>query len=227
LYGVGHSMGASGLILTALSGEAARLRGGQLFNGLLLFEPILVESKGEDEPMITRLVSQARRRRRRWRDHSELRNYLRPKETFRKWNLDALEGYIQGGFRRKCGGSIPGLARGVELKCDPKTEAFIYAGRCGDDVFVELPRLQETCAKVCIAVGDESKHVSGPWGDAIAYVKRLEHAIAGEQRRADAVECDVWEGHTHWLPLEDPSRAADRIAALIARPRAKSFRSRL
>eukprot|EP00968_Pinguiococcus_pyrenoidosus_P027909 scaffold7538_cov248-Pinguiococcus_pyrenoidosus.AAC.2 len=110
LYGVGHSMGASGLILTALSGEAARLRGGQLFNGLLLFEPILVESKvragifaaslilfyaqrastrngllraslnlvifirkGEDEPMITRLVSQARRRRRRWRDHSELR----------------------------------------------------------------------------------------------------------------------------------------------------------
>jgi len=179
------------------------------------------------------------RRRRRWLSLDDAEKYFKAKEVFSRWHKDVLKGYLAGGLRYRCGGSVPGLARHFELRCDPKVESMMYQGRCGRDCFNQLGRLiseeegkrpQGGVKRVLLFCGSESTHLQGPWGDVEDYAKMIISALAPEDRQKRCVRKEIWEGCSHFLPQEEPLKAALAIKDLIVRVKQEgsvSYRSRL
>lgn len=107
--GVGHSSGATALIMAEL------LRPGT-FDRLVLIEPVVFF---EPSFSVDDMVETARRRRSRFTSHADAIDRFTGRGPFAAWVSEALDAYVHHGLRPRPEG-------GFELKCDPEVEADFY-----------------------------------------------------------------------------------------------------
>ncbi len=181
-FGVGHSSGATALLL------AEQARPGT-FRALYCFEPVIVPA----DPPLGRdlgnwLAAGARRRREVFASREEaLANYA-GKPPFDRWTAEALAGYVEHGFADQPDGS-------VRLKCRGEHEALVYEMATAHDGFA---RLGEVRCPVLVARGGDTEAMSPP-------------ALNGLVERLPDARIEVLPGLAHFGPLEDPAAVAASI----------------
>jgi pimeloyl-ACP methyl ester carboxylesterase len=178
--GAGHSSGAAALILAEL------LRPGA-FSSLVLIEPIVFPPpyvRYEELP----LAVAAERRRSSFATRDAAVAAFRGRGPFARWIGEALEAYVDGGFREEEGRWA--------LKCRPEVEAEWYRTATLHGAW---SRLGEVACPAIVVGGSESD------SHAAAFLEEQ----AG--RLGDASVAIV-PGATHFVPMEAP----DAVAALIS-----------
>lgn len=156
VVGVGHSMGGTALLRSALDNPQCVI--GQVLVEPIILPPVLFE--GDDHP----LVRGAARRRREFGGPGEALVNFAGKTVFAKWDPDALAAYIEGGL-------VSEGERWV-LACEPADEAATFRASGSDGVF---DRLAEVAVPVWLVVGADSD--TYPPG----YVEVLRDRMAGSQ----------------------------------------------
>lgn len=125
VVGVGHSMGGAALLMAAH-------RAPELFDRLVLFEPIVIP---DTEPVVDMeqhpIVIGARRRRRTFTSVDDAVANYRTKPPLSLMREDVLRSYVEHGFR-------PG-ADGIELVCSESIEAGIFLTSHLNGVWELLP----------------------------------------------------------------------------------------
>lgn len=182
--GVGHSFGGSLLAMAWLE-QSSRL------DGLVLIEPIILPSLFRRTP--EHIYAQlAQRRRNQFESVEAARENFVSKLPFSRWHPQALEGYLTGGLTPDPEGETE---RAVRLSCPPEQETEIYtaAGLTGLVDFVEEIRIP--CH---LMIGAESDAYPPGWAGELA-------------AKFDQVELEVVEGHSHFLPMENPQRVLAAI----------------
>lgn len=185
VVGIGHSMGGAVLTLAEL------MRPGS-FAALLLIEPIIIpgpQIPTDDGPMA---VAARRRRATLPSREAALANY-RGKGGFATWTDEALEAYVDGGFRLQSDGSLL-------LKCRPDREAAVFAASLMHGAFDRLGEL--TCPVRIIAGEITDTHPQ-------ALLDQYEAEIPD-------VTTAVLPGTTHFIPMERPDLVAAEVEAVLA-----------
>ncbi|MGH8874683.1 MAG: alpha/beta fold hydrolase [Acidimicrobiia bacterium] len=135
--GVGHSMGATTLVLAWLEDQEA-------FQGLVLVEPIIFAPpfrRGEEGSLIDATL----RRKTSFADRGEARQNFATKPPFDSWDARALDGYLTGGLTARDGR--------VWLACRPEDEAETYREGTAHQAF---GRLGEVVVPVLVVAGSET-----------------------------------------------------------------------
>ena len=185
-FGVGHSSGATALLL------AEQARPGT-FRALYCFEPVIVPA----DPPLGRdlgnwLAAGARRRREVFASREEaLANYV-GKPPFDRWAPEALAEYVEHGFTDQPDGS-------VRLKCRGEHEALVYEMATAHDGFA---RLGEVRCPVLVARGGDTEAMSPP-------------ALSGLVERLPDARVELLPGLGHFGPLEDPAAVAASIRRFV------------
>ena len=201
LAAAGHSKGGAALLL-------AEERRPGTFSQLYCFEPVvfppmpelLATGDGDDDTGASgsgrgnHLAEGALRRRATFASFGEAYDNFAAKPPLNVLRADALEAYVQGGFRREDDGS-------VSLRCRPEDESQVYRMGANHDAFAHLA---EVTIPVTIASGRSDPF--GPAAMALAIAERLPQG-----------RLVVFEDLGHFGPLEDPARIADSLAAAFAR----------
>lgn len=197
LPAVGHSKGGAALLL-------AEERRPGTFSQLYCFEPVVfppmpMEARGDDTGASgsgggNHLAEGALRRRASFPSFGDAYDNFSAKPPLDVLRADALEAYVQGGFRREEDGS-------VTLRCRPEDEAQVYRMGAHHDAFAHLANV---AIPVTIASGRTDPF--GPAAMAPAIAERLPHG-----------RLVVFDDLGHFGPLEDPDRIADSVAAAFAR----------
>jgi pimeloyl-ACP methyl ester carboxylesterase len=188
LVGVGHSMGASSLLMAAHARPA-------LFRQLTLFEPIahrpatdLAEVDMRELP----IVQGAFRRRRRFPSRAEARANYADKPPLSVMRDDVLTGYVEHGFRDVT--EEDGSAA-VELCCSPEIEGGIFLGGRDNGVWSLLAEIDVPTLVIGGAVHDRQ-----PSAGTAAIADELPHG-----------EYVLLEHQTHLGPFSHP----EEFAALV------------
>ena len=194
---VAHSTGPAPLLL-------AEQRRPGTFSQLYCFEPVVFPPMpsapaGDDTGASgsgggNHLAEGALRRRATFASFADAYDNFAAKPPLDVLRPDALEAYVQGGFRREDDGS-------VTLRCRPGDEAQVYRMGANHDAFAHLATV---AIPVTIARGR-----ADPFGPAA-----MAPAIA--ERLPDG-RLVVFDDLGHFGPLEDPDRIADSVAAAFAR----------
>jgi pimeloyl-ACP methyl ester carboxylesterase len=187
-YGVGHSSGATALLL------AEEARPGT-FEALYCFEPVIVPV----HPPLGRdrgnwLASAARRRREVFPSRADALGNYASKPPFASVEPDALRAYVDHGFEDLDEG-------GVRLKCRAETEAVTNEMASAHDCFGRLSRVR---CPVALAGGSETDAV-GP------------STLEAQARPLPLAHTEVLPGLTHLGPLEDPEAVALSIRRFFGR----------
>ncbi len=115
LIGVGHSAGASALVM------AERARPGS-FSCLWAWEPIIgIPGSDLTASRSRALAERARRRRAAFASVDDARSHLEGRGLFAEFSPGSFEAFLAGGF-------VPSAEGGVRLACDPEDEARVYEG---------------------------------------------------------------------------------------------------
>lgn len=183
LIGIGHSMGAEGL-------WAAEVAHPGTFDGLILFEPVLVQKSPENDFLVDFLVGLTLKREMSWPSRAAAEDFFYDLKNFAKWDRETLAGYLRGGLVEKEDGSIT-------LACHPKIEAWLY---CQPPLWLTDDELQRPKCRTTFHWGSRSKLWFGDHFKAIQ--SKLPHLY--EVR-------EPMEGNSHVLVLENPSLSAERI----------------
>lgn len=187
VYGLGHSLGASLLLL------AEEARPGT-FAGLYCIEPIGVATDEPPPPQPAHpMAARAAARRDDFASRDEARAAYAAKPPFDSVDPAALDAYIEHGFEDAPGG-------GVRLRCRPPDEAAAFAWGRSHPVYRDLPRV---AAPVTLAVGDRSTTTTPG-------------AMADWAARLPRGRVEVLTGLGHFAPLENPAAVADAVAAALA-----------
>lgn len=186
-FGVGHSSGATALLLAEQSRPGT-------FAALYCFEPIIVPV----DPPLGRdrhcwLAEAARRRRAAFPSRVDALGHYAVKPPLRDLDPDVLRAYVEHGFEDAPGG-------GVRLKCAPEHEGLVYEMATAHDCFGQLPRVG---CPVTLARGGRSE----------AFAPQHASEIAGRLPRA-RIEEHPSLGHLG--PLEDPGGVAASIQRAFA-----------
>lgn len=181
LVGVGHSSGGAAI-------ARAEILAPGTFRSLVLIEPIIFPPPFERRD--TALSRGAERRRSVFRDRQTAHDRF-AEGPFGTWTDEALDIYVDHGFRDTAGG--------WELKCPPDVEADFYQEGYNVDTWDHLPKL---AVPVVIVVGAMSESHRG------AYLQ----ALCG--RFAD-VELIVIEDAGHLVPMERPHAIGEVVRATI------------
>ena len=149
------------------------------------FEPIVfptdeVVPADPDNPMSVA----ARKRREVWPSREDVMASYGSRPPMNTLHPDSLRGYVDYGFRDRSDGD-------VELKCRPEHEANIYMMGAANGLY---SRLGEVATPTLVACGGDSRSITPAFAQRI--VERLPHATL-----------EVWEGHGHFGPIDDPDRA--------------------
>ncbi|MEX1004757.1 MAG: alpha/beta hydrolase [Acidimicrobiia bacterium] len=179
VVGAGHSMGGAALVMAELVNPGS-------FDALVLIEPILFGPPylpANDHP----LVSLALRRRAVFESRAGVEASYSSKPPFAAWDVDALAGYLDGGFIEDHGQ--------VRLACQPTAEAAVFAASA---VHAAWERIGEITIPVTILYGADTDTFEAG------------HAEVMGQRFANAVVESVPDTG-HFLPMERP----DVVAAAV------------
>jgi len=185
-YGLGHSMGATLLLL------AEQTRPG-LFAGLYCFEPIGVASDEAfpasfDHPMAIR----ARRRRPEFESREAAVEAFGAKRPFSGVTAEALAAYVEHGFVDTGHGT-------VALRCSPDHEADVFAHGLSHPAFHDLERVR---CPTTFAVGARSEVLSPD-------------VLQRWAERMPAATVEVVADSGHFAPLEVPSALAAAVARAL------------
>lgn len=188
IFAAGHSMGGATLIMAAL-------RRPEIFSGIVAFEPIVFPQTGfrPDNMPPNPLVAATRKRRTTFASIDEARANFASKPPMSAFRPDALDAYVDHGFRP--------TNDGVTLKCNPEHEARTYETGGGHTTWNALSGL-----RVPLWVLGSPEQPFQP------------SSIA--PRIADEVpdgSFEMWPEVSHFGPMEDPARFADYVAGLAAR----------
>lgn len=191
LVGVGHSMGAAGLVFAELARPGS-------FDALVLCEPILpapgaTAADNNKNPM----AEAARRRRFEWPSRVEAAAELRGRGMFADFEERAFAAYIDWALM-----AVPGHAQ-VRLKCAPEFEASMYA-RTPVDVW---PSLKAVRCPVVVLAGSESR---------IFKRTTLEQFSNLATQFADG-RCITLDGIGHFAPQQDAAGFARHVADMVAK----------
>ena len=185
-FGVGHSSGATALLL------AEQARPGTL-RAVYCYEPVVVPA---DQPlgrdMGNWLAAGARRRREVFASREEARDNYASKAPFDRWSAEALADYVEYGFADQPDGS-------VRLKCRGEHEALVYEMATAHDGF---RRMGEVRCPVMVAQGGETEAMSPP-------------TLAGLVERLPDARVEVLPGLGHFGPLEAPAVVAASVRAFL------------
>lgn len=185
-FGVGHSSGATALLLAEQARPGA-------FRGLYCFEPVLVPA----DPALGRdpdswLAEATRSRRADFASRAEALAHYRSRPQYAAVDPGALAALVDHGFADVAGGA-------VRLKCPPEQEAMIYVMATAHDAY---PRLADVRCPVMLAKG-ELTDVVGPG---------LFEDVAA--RLPDA-RSEVLTGVGHLGPLEAPAAVARSVRSFM------------
>lgn len=182
LLAVGHSKGATSLMTVAWRRPGAVRR-------IWAFEPIVFPQydaslQDPDNPM----SASARRRRAVWPSRDAAIASYGSKYPLDVLTDEALRAYVDYGMRDLPDGT-------VELKCRPEDEATIYTMGVVNGLW---DRLDELSVPVLVVAGETSTAI--PPSLAARIVERIPDG-----------RIELWAGHGHFGPMEDPDRAVDSI----------------
>lgn len=187
ITGFGHSMGGAALLL-ATDVEP------DLFERLVLFEPIAMPPRAEPVDMDSMpIVIGARRRRPRFDSFADAYANYRSKPPLSTLTADALRLYVDHGFRPVDAAAPDGE---VELCCAPEYEASVFTASHANGVWDRLPAIETPALLVSGRVEQDQ-----PSGATAQIAERMPNGTAIELPDLD-----------HFGPLTHP----DRVAAIIA-----------
>jgi len=179
LYGFGHSMGGAALLLAERSQPGT-------FEGLFLYEPIVLPRGFFDEPGNNPLSAGARNRREVFDSRAEALQRYSSRSPLGVMRADALAAYVEGGFVDLPDGR-------VRLACSAETEARTFEASGG------LPTEEASAISVpaTVAAGTAVAGVSNPgiFGPAIAEALPQGRFLS-------------FENLSHFGPLEAPGVVA-------------------
>jgi pimeloyl-ACP methyl ester carboxylesterase len=183
LVGVGHSAGASALVM------AERARPGT-FARLWAWEPI-VSIPGSDltASRSAALAERARRRRAEFPSVAKARSHLEGRGLFAEFSPESFDSFLEGGL-------APDDHGGVRLACDPDDEARVYEGGLYRSAWEDLGHFLPPAR---VLGGEISKAV--PFDEL--------QAITGQ---LPAGELATMAGLGHFGPFGDPPLVAEDIA---------------
>ena len=173
VVGVGHSMGATALLQSALAAPERYL--GQVLVEPIVFPPSTFDSL--DHP----LVLGAARRRREFDSVEDALGNFADKAVFSGWVDDALAAYVEGGL-------VP--ERDIwALACEPMHEADVFSRSGSDGVY---DRLEELVVPIWLVVGEDTDTYPPGYvqilrdriaGSRLAYIAGAGHFVPMEQPR--------------------------------------------
>lgn len=204
-YGIGHSSGATDLLLAASVRPHA-------FTRILAVEPTVMDPHGEPEPdpelsaMPKMLIERTRRRRTGYPSRAEALHALSTRSPLKNWHPEILQAQVEYGLRDTADGA-------VEMCCQPATEAdmLVPVFQTMENRYPggEFQRLLDVTCPVLVTSADGSDHVFGKMAEIAARV--LSHA---RLRRCT--------GTTHFWPQERPEEFAEQVAAFARAPEESS-----
>ena len=217
LVGVGHSKGATALVLAELLAPGT-------FDSLILVEPILFPralfeggADGSENPM----VASTARRRPRWESRAAAQRYFRERSVWQDWDDRAMAEYVEHGLTSAAaegeGGeeeTAEGGSAAVALRCDPAFEASIYG--LG---YSAWERLSEITCPVRLVVGAESHHLDGVGallssdggGNTASYYRDVVAPLFG----TPSPPVLVVPGGSHFVTMEQPAVIAAEVEAAL------------
>ncbi|CEG48659.1 uncharacterized protein PHALS_06470 [Plasmopara halstedii] len=188
LIGIGHSMGSEGLWATEVAHPGT-------FDGLILFEPVLIQNAPENDYLIDFLVSLTLKRQASWPSRAAAEEYFYNLKNFAKWDRETLAGYMKGGLVEEEDGT-------VTLACHPNIEASLY---CQPPLWLTDDELQQPKCPITFHWGTRSKLWFGDRFNALE--SKLPHLYKVRE---------PMEGNSHVLVLENPALSAEKIAHDLA-----------
>lgn len=187
LIGVGHSMGATALMLAELAAPGT-------FRALFLYEPALGSAPDEGpRDRLDLMIAVARKRRAAFPSRAEALANFASKAPTNGYQASVLYDYVEHGFAGAPGGD-------VTLKCRPEIEAAVYARSFMPGLIERAGDLK--CPVTFMAGGatDEPHRAS---------VARLARITGGRAVRLDDA--------SHFGPMERPAALAAEIERLVLR----------
>jgi pimeloyl-ACP methyl ester carboxylesterase len=189
LVGVGHSAGASALLLAEASRPGT-------FGRIWVWEPIMRSPANNlTEPRARELAEGARRRRARFDSMEDAKAHLEGRGVFADFSAEALQGFLSGALVDVPDGDL-------ELACAPEDEARTFEAGPVHDAWDRLP-LVRCPTKV---LGGEHSPAVPP------------SVVAAIAARCPAGESAVVASAGHVGPFQFPSAIAADIADWAARP---------
>lgn len=186
LFGFGHSMGATSLLLAEESAPGA-------FDAIYCFEPVMLPQIGPLAPQHTNPLSAgALRRREEFPSAEDARANFASKAPFDRFDPRVLDAYVEHGFAPTPEGT-------VRLKCRRSDEATIYAHGFAHDAFAGLGRV---LCPVALACG----------GDTDSFGPDL---LALDAARLSQATVTVLSGLGHFGPMEAPAAVAASVRAQL------------
>ncbi len=181
---VAHSMGATVATIAASINP-------DLPGRMILMEPIFLPEDVYTMNMSVNqhpLASKSIKRRNEWKDRGEAREYLLSKTLYKKWDVEAMDIFINYGMVENTIGSI-------NLACSPEHEAAVFMGGLHFNPWLVLGGIQ---CPVLVLEGAESENRTF-----IDLKKAASLMPIGEYR--------LLEGTGHTIPMERPEETAGII----------------
>ena len=188
VYGVGHSAGATELLLAAAEGTGR-------FRRIVAVEPIVPPAAWRQGAGggARAMAEQARRRRASFESREAALAHWAERPPFERWDPAVLRDYVKCGIEETAGG-------GARLRCPPEVEAAVYEGVTAVDSLAALGRVE---CPVLVVSGDETEQY---------HVTMAEAAVKALLR----VGKTSVTGASHFLPMEQPARVAELVWAFGA-----------
>jgi lipase len=195
--GIGHSMGAHGLVQAAAI-EPAR------FSRLILLDPVIAEPAAyhQPPPVFPGGMHPAARRQSRFASAQAMLERFATRAPYSSFDPQALRDYCEHGLKPAADGE------GMELACAPQTEARVYmTGRANAGVYASIRalRIPVLIIRARLPTPDRNPFdysFSPTWP-----------GLVGEFRQGREIHL---AGHSHFLPLEDPALIARLITEELA-----------
>ncbi|MEQ8310164.1 MAG: alpha/beta hydrolase [Sphingopyxis sp.] len=193
LVGCGHSMGAYALTRLASQRPAA-------FGHLVLIDPVIMDPALYDSenagPIPDPADHPVARRRNRWASPEEMRARFADRPPYARWDPHVLADYCTHGLLSAADGD------GLELACPPMIEASVYQNALRTNPHEWLHYLAVPSTLIRAPTGERSS----------ALDFSLSPTWAGLGAALGAERDELWAEHSHFIPMENPSR----VAALLA-----------
>ncbi|KAJ2865446.1 hypothetical protein GGH94_002215 [Coemansia aciculifera] len=185
IVGVGHSWGASSLLLAEIMAPSS-------FANLIITDPVLHSGSDQSANALAKLTL---KRRYQWSTAEEARQYFNNHPFFRIWDQRIIDLHLRYGLEQV------GEDESLILKCRPSNESAVYSGSRDDS-----PHAMQNLAKVQCPVAfltGETSEQSPP-----THIARITENMVDCRH---VVMDDVG----HLLLHQDPDRTADRYVEFL------------